>query len=154
MKKKILPILLLALVAFVTLSCEQSIYDLKTVNLKNESELNITFVEFRTVDGQLNRLSSEAYIPVIYSGETKEYAVPYLKTAEGNKEVYLGVYARPSEEDRRSPYLEKVIVFTFDTNSNEDVTITLKEVVDEDNPDEIEYLFIGEGSGFEEVPYL
>jgi hypothetical protein len=122
-------------------------YDTKAVIVKNLSEADIYEVNIYQIEGPLMGKGSLSYIPIIYSGETKEYQVPYIKNSETAPDFIFEIAGFKS--NRKSSSV--LSYFTFDTYSNEDITLTFKEDPESSDPKYPDYLIVGEGSGFVEI---
>jgi hypothetical protein len=148
MKKILTPILLITIL-LVTLGCEQSDYDIKTLIVKNESEVNIHSLNILLADGYIDQrvILVENY-PIIYPGDSKEYAIPYKRTGKTSPEiqVYVGDGVTYRSISRGSTASRRII-FTFNTSLlSENITLTF------DEGEEVEtYQLTGTGSGFEEI---
>ena len=148
MKKILTPILFITIL-LVTLGCEQSDYDIKTLIVKNESEVDIHSLNILLADGYIDqRYVIEESFPIIYSGDSKEYAIPYKRTGETSPEirVYVGDGVTYRSISRGST-ASRSIIFTFNTSLlSENITLTY------DEGDEVgTYQLTGTGSGFEEI---
>jgi len=152
MKKILIPILLLTIL-LVTLGCEQSDYDIKTLIVKNESEVDIHSLTILLADGYIDQrvILVETY-PIIYPGDSKEYAIPYKRTGTTSPEiqVYMGDGTNYRSISRGESSVNKRITFTFNTSLiSENITLTF------DEGEEVEtYQLTGTGSGFEEIILL
>lgn len=157
MKKILLPILLLTLL-FTTLGCNQSPYALKKLIVHNAtSDVNLTNLAIRQEDGAIvDRVTFSSFTPVIYAGDTKEYAIPYLPSEEVSSVISVRVQgedpSRRSSRDflssrRPGPSIQEYIFFTFNTSINEDIIITFIEATTPSTGYELK----GVGSGFSEI---
>ena len=143
MKKHITVIILTAILVVISVSCNQTPYAVKTVHFVNDSDVDITSVYYGYGDNIDSRVSISTE-PVIYSGDTKDYAVPYMAN-QGTTGIY-GFRAYYEEADR-DVFSYPTILFTFDAGSTEDITLVFQGEMDS-------YTITGEGSGIEEVEYI
>lgn len=150
MKKILIPILLITLL-FITIGCEQSQYAMKTLIVKNESDIDLGALSIGILDGLFDyRGYSPQGNPIIYAGDSKEYTIAYIITGEESPQIrvetsemsVLGV--RGMKLTSRDSFSGATVYFTFDTSSNEDLILTFtgEEGV-------TLYSFTGEGSGFQ-----
>ncbi|NCB02763.1 MAG: hypothetical protein EOM67_11445 [Spirochaetia bacterium] len=150
MKKILIPILLITLL-FITIGCEQSQYAMKTLIVKNESDINLGALSIGILDGLFDyRGYSPQGNPIIYAGDSKEYTIAYIITGEESPQIRVETSSM-SELGERGVLLtprvgspKATIYFTFDTSSNEDIILTFQEEVE----DPSSFSFSGEGSGF------
>ena len=147
--KKILTPILFIIILLVTIGCEQSDYNIKTLIVKNESEVDIHSLNILLADGFMDqRYVSVESFPIIYSGDSKEYAIPYKRTGKTSPEiqVYVGDGTTYRSISRGSTASRRII-FTFNTSLlSENITLTY------DEGEELEsYQLTGTGSGFEEI---
>ncbi|MDC7247467.1 MAG: hypothetical protein PQJ35_03920 [Sphaerochaetaceae bacterium] len=146
MKKHITVIILTAILVVISVSCNETPYAVKTVHFVNDSDVDITAVHYvygDNIDSIDSRISISTE-PVIYAGDTKDYAVPYMAN-QGTSDTY-GFTAYYEEPDR-DVFSYPTILFTFDAGSTEDITLVLQGEMDS-------YTITGEGSGIEEVEYI
>ncbi len=152
MKKLLIPTILLLLL-FTMIGCDQSIYQMKTLVVKNESDLDIYSLSIEIPDGTIDyRLIELETTPIIYSGDTKEYAIPYINNGEESPIVTVRAFAEPYFRSflptgSRGSISYSRISFLFSTSNIEDITL----IFDENPEDPGFYKFSGSGSGFQEL---
>ncbi|MDC7245247.1 MAG: hypothetical protein PQJ47_04965 [Sphaerochaetaceae bacterium] len=153
MKKSIIVLVTIFLVMIIFSSCDTWYFRNKELIVDNQSNLDITELNVNILDsGQLTNFYKSAgeSMPTVYitSGESKEYAIPYIPSNSRSDQIYVFAEGMDSLDDD----YDAGIVFTFDTSSSEGIILTLTQ--DDERGASISYHFEGEGAGFQKIDDL
>ena len=146
MKKSIIVLISILLVMTFFSSCEQSIYEIKPLIVQNNTDFDVYGVYYSYYDNSSIATNLRDAIPdtVIAPQSSKEFALPYTKNGGRSNEYEI----RVSSMQKGSSGVNKVILFTFNTASSDDIILTFEENPEEEGSD---YIFTGEGSGFQQI---